>query len=198
MNFSNLIIHRFKIQQAYGEPHRPIFTGICELSSIKRTGTASKKSVAKQLAFHAILEIVQNFSQNEEQQQLAIVGQSQSASEPPKFQTYRELVKLGIKPKELLLRDRHKFFCRLPKEDRIEACKILSDQNVTNKEKVDLTCNALKLKYNIIDMDNDTQGRKVFVLDGKHECVLIADTESDLYEDVISHFKNMLNLNVPS
>lgn len=42
---------------ASGEPHRPIFTGLCQLSSIKFTGAASKKNIAKQMAFRAVLDI---------------------------------------------------------------------------------------------------------------------------------------------
>lgn len=161
------------------------------------------------MAFRAVLDILQSFSRNEEQQQLVPVAnataksesQSESESESSKFLSYRELLKLGIKPIALRLRDRHRFFHRLPAEDRAEARQILSNQNVTNKEKIDLTCNALKLKYNIHNAPNDrtdtnhSDDRKIFVLDGTHSCVVIGETESDLHENVIDHFKIMLNLN---
>lgn len=192
------MIRRYKIQQEYGEPHRPVFIGICQLSSIKRTGTASKKSTAKQLAFRAILDLLQKFSQDEEQQQLMPVAtvKLESESEPIKFQTYRELVKLGIKPKAISVGNRHKFFQRLPEENRTEARQILFNHNGTDKEKIELTCDALKLKYNIYSVPNDTN-RKIFVLDGKHNCVVMGETETDLYENLIRHFKTMLNLNKP-
>lgn len=193
---------RYKEYPSYGEPHRPTFTGICQLSSIKRTGSASKKSTAKQLAFRAILDLVQNFSQNEEQQQLIPIATATAKfeTESPPFPTYRELVKLGIKPVSLRLRNRHKFFQRLPQEDRTAARQILFDHSGADKEKVELTCDALNLKYNIFNAPNDTNDvndRKIFVLDGKHSCVLIGETESDLYENVINHFKIMLNFNEP-
>lgn len=189
---------RFKLKQAYGEPHRPIFTGECQLSSIKRTGTASKKTIAKQLAFHAVLDIVQNFPQNEEQQQLTTIDQSELDSdlEPPKLLTYHEMINLGITPTVQRICDRHEFFLRLPEQDRIEACKILSEENDTNKQKIDLACNALKLKYNVHNDPSETHSdRKVFVLGGQHDCVVIGKTESNLYDNVIKHFKIMLNLN---
>lgn len=186
----------YKLKQACGDPHRPVFTGECQLSSIKRTGTASKKSIAKQLAFRAVLDIVESFPQNEEQQQLATTdGQpeldSDADPDQPKCLTYRELVKLGITPTVRELCDRHRFFLRLPEEDRLEACKILTDSSVANEQKIDLTCKALKLKYNF---RND---RKFFVLDGQHDCVLMGQTESDLYDNVIRHLKIMLDVNEP-
>lgn len=187
---------RFDVRRAYGEPHRPTFTVICQLSSIKRTGTYSTKKGAKQIAARAVLDIIQNFSQNEEKQQIATVVQS----EPPEklFKTYRQLKDSGIKPTSANLRDRHLFFLRLPVDDRNEAYKILLDgSNIygTNKDKVDLTCRALQLKYNIISVPNDTKGRKVFeLIKCNHDCVLTGK-EPDLYDDVISHFKTMLNLN---
>lgn len=186
-----LLFCRSRIKQACGDPHRPIFTYECQLSSIKRTGTASKKSLAKQLAFRAVLDIVQSFPQTEDKQQLATTndGQLDSESEPPKFQTYRELVKLGITPKMQHLHDRHMYFLRLPEEDRIEACKILSDSNEANEQKIDSVCDALKLKYNL------HEDRKVFVLGGQHDCVVIGKTESDLFNNVVKHFKIMLNIN---
>lgn len=130
----------------------------------------------------------------------AATEKSETQPEPPKFQTYRELIKLGIKPTSLRLRNRHKFFHRLPQEDRAEARQILFDHNSTSKEKIELACETLKLKYNIFNAPNDTneiKDQKIFVLDGKHDCVIFGETESDLYENVIDHFKIMLNLNEP-
>lgn len=166
----------------------------CQLSSISRIGTYSTKKGAKQIAARAVLDVVQKFTQNEEQQQLATVP----PSEPPEklFITYRELKKSGIKPKTIRLRDRRLFFLRLPEDDRIEANKYLLDQSGiygTSKDIVDLVCGALKLKYNIYNVPNDPKRRKIFALDGIHDCVL-AGNEPDLYDDIIEHFKTMLNL----
>lgn len=183
--------------QACGDPHRPVFTVKCQLSSISRTGTYSTKKGAKQIAARAVLDIVQKFSQNEEQQQIATVPHS----EPPEklFITYRELKNSGIKPKTIRLRDRHQFFLRLPGKDRIEANKYLLDQSGiygTSKDVVDLVCDALKLKYNIYNVPNDVRGRKIFALsNANHDCVLTGG-EPELYDDVIDHFKTMLNLNM--
>lgn len=185
------------MQQAYGDPHRPVFTYKCQLSSISRTGTYSTKKGAKQIAARAVLEIVQNFPQNEEQQQLATIAHS----EPPEklFITYRELKKSGIKPKTIRLRDRHQFFLRLPQDDRIEAIKYLLDESGiygTRKDIVDLVCDALKLKYDIYNVPNDTKGRKIFALSStNHDCVLTG-SEPQLYDEIIEHFKTMLNLNM--
>lgn len=183
--------------QACGDPHRPVFTVKCQLSSISRTGTYSTKKGAKQIAARAVLDIVQKFSQNEEQQQIATVPHS----EPPEklFITYRELKNSGIKPKTVRLRDRHQFFLRLPEKDRVEANKYLLDQSGiygTSKDVVDLVCDALKLKYNIYNVPNDVRGRKIFALsNANHDCVLTGG-EPELYDDVIDHFKTMLNLNM--
>lgn len=183
--------------QACGDPHRPVFTVKCQLSSISRTGTFSTKKGAKQIAARAVLDIVQNFKQNEEQQKIATVP----TTEPPEklFITYRELKNSGIKPRTVRLRDRHQFFLRLPGNDRLEANKYLLDESGiygTSKDIVDLACDALKLKYDIYDVPNDTRGRKIFALtNSNHDCVL-AGSEPALYDDVIEHFKTMLNLNM--
>lgn len=182
---------RYREKQAYGDPHRPTFEAECQLASIKRTGKASKKTIAKQLAFRAVLDIVQSFPQNEEQQQLATTDQADAESDQPTFQTYRELMKLGIEPKVTHFRDRHMYFSKLPEDDRMEAHKILADSNVANEQKIDLMCRALKLKY---DFRND---RLTFVLLGQHDCVVIGKTESDLYDNVINHFKIMLDFDEP-
>lgn len=143
------------------------------------------------MAFRAVLDIVQSFPQNEEQQQLATTVQSDAESDQPTFQTYRELVKLGIEPKVTHFRDRHLFFLNRPEDDRMEAHRILADSNVTNEQKIDLICSALKLKY---DFRND---RTIFVLIGQHDCVVIGKTESNLYDNVINHFKIMLDFDEP-
>lgn len=172
-----------------------MFTVICQLASIKRTGTFSTKKVAKQIAARAVLDIVQNFTQNEEQQQLATVN---SPSPEKLFKTYRELKNSGVKPKTVRLRDRHQFFVHLPEEDRIKAGRMLLDESGiygTSKDIVHLTCDALKLKYNIYDVPRDTQGRKIFALNANHDCV-ITGKEPNLYDEIIEHFKTMLNLNM--
>lgn len=138
------------MRQACGEPHRPEFTVVCQLSHIKCTGKASTKKGAKEIAAQSMLSIVQNVSQNEYQQQMATVD-----AEPTEktFRTYRELKKSDIKPISIRLRDRHNYFLRMSKEKLQAAFDILSLHSPTfgsNKDKVDLVCrDALKVRYEV-------------------------------------------------
>lgn len=174
--------------QACGQPHSPIFTYVCELASIKRTATFSTKKGAKQRATRAVIDVIQNFEQNDEHQQIAAVD-----AEPL---TYIELRDSHTELWTPRVRDRHNYFLQLPKEDRNEARQILMDESSsfgTSKNKVELTCAALKLKYDIEDIPNHQHGLKIFYLNGNHNCV-IAAKDDDLYDRVIDHFKTMLNL----
>lgn len=188
------LIHRFEELQASGEPHRPLFTFVCKLSSVKRIGTFTTKRGAKQIAARRVLEIIQNFSQNDEKKLIATVD-----AEPPEktLRRYREIRKLPTKPTTLRLRDRHNFFLRLPEADRNEAIKILMDDSMviygTNKDKVDLICKALKLKYAITDVPNHQQQFKAFNLIENFDCVLVGK-EDNLCDLVIDYMKTMLNL----
>lgn len=176
--------------QACGESHSPIFTHVCELASIKRTGTFSTKKGAKQRATRAVIDIVQNFEENEEHQQIAAVD-----AKP--LPTYIELRDSHAKLWAPRVCDRHNYFLQLPKVDRNEARKILMDVSSssfgTSKNKVELACAALKLKYDVKDIPNHQHGHKIFYLLGNHNCV-IAAKEDDLYDRVIDHFETMLNL----
>lgn len=141
-----------------------------------------------------MLEVIQNFAQNEEKIQIATVE-----SEPPEklFCTYREMKNDGVKPRSARIRDRHNYFLRLPEDDLNEAKKILMDDSIiygTSKEKVHLACNALKIKYDVKDIPDHRAMHKIFYLQGNHDCVL-ADKEDLLYDRVIDHFKTILNLN---
>lgn len=184
---------RFTEIQAFGEPHRPMFTYTCQLSSIKRNGTFSTKKGAKQIAARTVLELVRSFPQNEEQMQIATIN----AESPEKiFKTYREYREAGIRPPVRSLRNRHNYFLELPEEDRNVATNILTDDSdVTygsSKDKVDLVCAALKLKYNVKDLPEEPR-IKIFHLHGVHDCVLTSN-EAELYDNIISHFKIMLNI----
>ncbi|XP_055317092.1 uncharacterized protein LOC129576291 [Sitodiplosis mosellana] len=194
----------FELMQSYGQPHVPMFTYVCQMASIKRTGVASKKSGAKQIAIRAVIDVVQNFEQNEERIQIATIDAKQSEeqkqtgtidAEP--LLTFRELIKSRKKLWTPRVSDRQNYFLQLPKKDRNEAEQILMDNSSathgTSKNQVDLTCAALKLKYNVIDIPNHQQECKVFYLRGNHDCV-IAAKEEDLYDRVIAHFKTILNL----
>ncbi|XP_055320515.1 uncharacterized protein LOC129577461 [Sitodiplosis mosellana] len=187
--------------QSCGQPHAPIFTYVCQIASIKRTGTFSTKKGAKQIATRAVIDVVQNFGLNEEQMQVATVVDAEQkergAVDAEPLPTYNELKESQAKLWTPRIRDRHNYFLQLPKDDRNEAEKILMDDSSTiygtSKNKVDLICAALKLKYNVIDIPNHQQEFKVFYLHGNHDCV-IAAKETDVYDRVIDHFKTMLNL----
>lgn len=181
--------------QASGEPHRPEFTVVCQLSHIKCTGTASTKKGAKQIAAQSMLSIVQNISQNENQQQIATVD-----AEPAEkiFRTYRELKKCDIKPITVKLRDRHNYFMRLPADDRNEAHEIIKSCGATigtDKDKIDLICKALRIRYDIKDIPDHPKNHKIFVLLDEFDCVMV-DKEPYLYSRIIDYFKIMMNISV--
>lgn len=185
--------HRFEVMQACGEPHRPEFTVMCQLAHIKCTGTASTKKGAKQIAAQSMLTFVQNISQNENQQQLATVD-----AEPTEktFRTYRELKKSDIKPISIRIRDRHNYLMRLPGDDRKAAYEILKSHSAsigTSRDKVDLICKALKIRYDIKDIPDHPEKLKIFVLLDDYDCVVV-DKEPYLYDRILDYFKVMMNL----
>ncbi|XP_031617131.1 interferon-inducible double-stranded RNA-dependent protein kinase activator A homolog A-like [Contarinia nasturtii] len=177
-----------------GESHSPIFTCVCRVSKIQRIGIYSTKSGARQIAAREMLEVIQNLDLNKEQNQIETV-----VSEPPEkiFRDYHEAKKVPVQSRAIRISDRHNFFLRLPEEDRNEAKEILMDDSTvihgTTKDRVDLACAALKLKYAISSIPNHQQQFKSFHLLNDHDCV-IAAKEEDLYNKVIDHFKTMLNL----
>ncbi|XP_031621587.1 uncharacterized protein LOC116339698 [Contarinia nasturtii] len=185
-------VAKFDVMQACGEPHRPEFTVVCQLAHIKCTGTSSTKKGAKQIAAQSMLSFVQNISQNENQQQIATMD-----SEPSEktFRTYRELKKCDIKPISIRIRDRHNNFMRLTAEDREAAFEVLNSNGAeigSNKDKVDLVCKALKIRYEIKDIPDHPDNHKMFVLLDDYDCVLV-EKEPYLYERTIEYFKIMLN-----
>lgn len=189
-----LTFFRFELAQSSGQPHKPLFTYICQVSNIKRTGTFSTKKGAKQIAARNMIEALQNLAQNEEQKQIATVE-----AEPAEkiFRLYRGVKQLPAKPRAVQIRMRHNFFLELPEADRTEAAKILMDDESviygTAKDRVDLACAALNLKYGVSIIPNHSKNFKVFYLQGDYDCVLAAK-EDDLYNEVIAHFKTMLDL----
>lgn len=179
--------------QACGEPHRPEFTVMCQLAHIKCTGTASTKKGAKQIAAQSMLSFVQNISQNEDQQQVATVD-----AEPTEktFRTYRELKKSDIKPISIRIRDRHNHFMRLPGEDRQAAYEILKSDGASigsNKDKIDLICKALKIRYDIKDIPDHPENHKIFLLLDDYDCVIVGK-EPYLHDRILEYFKVMMNL----
>nr|AFX89026.1 R2D2 isoform a [Mayetiola destructor] len=177
----NWPIALFEEMQAYGEPHRPRFTIVCSLSSIQRTGTSTTKKSAKQLAAKAMLDVVQNISQNEELQQVATLD-----AEPTEkiLKTYRELKKSDNKYTAIRLRDRHQYFRQLPAEDRNKAYDILMKDGAmtdSSQEIVDLTCRALNLKYQIKAIPDHPERVKAFILLGDYDCKRTNDRPGDLF-----------------
>lgn len=189
------MLHNFRFDEVQsGDESHSRITYHCQLGSIKRTGTASTKKCAKQIAAREVLEAVQKSLQNQEQNEIETID-----SEPPEkvFLIYRKLKQVPVQPRKLQFRYRHNFFLQLPEEDRNEAKKILLDESSfiygTVKDRVHLACAALKLKYRILDIPNHRLQFKSFELIGHHDCVLAAK-EADLYDLVSSHFKTMMNI----
>lgn len=94
------------------------------------------------------------------------------------------------------LSNRHNFFLRLPEDDRIRAQEILLDENGvhgTNKDKVHLTCSALKLQYDIQIANKKQPNFKIFALKKDYDCVL-AGKEPELYDTIVDYFKTMCNI----
>lgn len=187
-------LHSFKVMQASGEPHRPEFIVICQMASIKRVGKFTTKKGAKQNAALAMLEVVQSFPDVEEHQQLARVE-----VEPTErtFRTYCELKKSDVKHIPIRLRDRHRYLLKLPIDDRQKAYEVLMKDGIsTPRDKVDLACKALKIEYEIKDVQ-EQPNMKMFVLLGDYDCVLIGESGA-LCNRVIDYFKNMLNFKIIS
>lgn len=177
--------------EASGEPHRPEFKVICILSSIKRIGRFSTKKGAKQIAAQAVLDVVQNFTDLERNQQLARVD-----AEPAEktFRTYYELKKADIKPVVIRLRHRHRYLQDMPEEDFQEAYKILTKDTIsTPRDKVDLVCKALKLEYEIKDIPDHPTNRMFVIVSGNYDCCLIEETGA-LCNRVVDYFKTMMNI----
>lgn len=172
----------------------PLFICTCQVSNIKRTGTFTTKKGAKQIAAREMLEVVQNLVENEKSKPIATIE-----ADPPEkiFRAYRECKEWPKKVRAPLIRNRHTFFLRLPEADRNEAKRILMDDSSviygTSKDRVDLTCAALKLKYGVSSIPNHAKQFQAFHLIGDHDCV-IAAKETDLYNHVIVYLKTMLNL----
>lgn len=177
--------------QASGEPHRPEFKVICNLATIKRTGRHSTKKGAKQMAALAMLEVVQNFPENEARQQLARVDVETSEK---LFRTYCELRKNDItKYRPIRLSNRNRYLREFPADQHQEAYNILMRDAInTPRNKVDLLCKALKLDYTYKDVPN-LPTYQTFMLQGEHECVLIEPKEG-LSERVLDYFTIMMGL----
>lgn len=177
--------------EASGEPHRPEFKVICRLSSIKRTGKYSTKKGAKQIAAQAVLDVVQNFSDIDRNQQLARVD-----AEPAEkiFRTYYELKKADIKPVVIRLRHRHRYFQDMSEVDFHQAVDILSKDTIsTARDKIDLVCKALKFEYDIKNIPDQPTNKMFVIMSGNYDCVLVEESGA-LCDRVIDYFKTMMNI----
>lgn len=152
------------------------------------------------MAARAVLEIVKNFPQNDDQipstsSSVSTITKNKLPEKP--LATYRQQKNAGIKPIQILVRNRHNYFLRLPLEWRNAAKEILldkSDNYGTSRDKVRLTCEALHLEYQIDEIPNHPLKYRIFhLIETEHDCV-IADTEPELYDRVLEHFRIMLNL----
>lgn len=172
------------MQRTGGKDHLPIFSAVCEVSSIKCTAVASNKKDAKQFAARAVLDAIQN--------------ENDSANQPKTlFRLHRKhRANTQSKSADDTLRNRHNYFMCLPEEDRNRAREILLDASekygITNKKKIDIVCAALKLQYNIQNMNQSRSNYKVFSLEVDFDCVHMGKIP-DLYDRVVDYFKTMLN-----
>lgn len=150
--------------------------------------TSSNITATKQTVAHATANTPKN--------DLQYKRQSPSTLDPPKnvFSKYHELRTAKTQPTPLTLDDRHNFFLRLPEENRMRAGEILLDRNgTTNRDKVDLTCKALKLQYQFRNAGKSQSNYKIFSLTGGYDCVLMGKIP-DLYDRIVDYFKTMLNI----
>lgn len=152
--------------------------------------TSTKIKDIKQIVSHAAPSIVQNESQP---------PAAPLVSDPPEnlFNTYHKLRTPTIQSTPLTLHNRHNFFLRLPEENQIRAREILLDQSgifgTTNKDKVNLTCKALELRYKFQNSGKRQSNYKIFSLQGDYDCVLMGKIP-DLYDRIVDYFKTMLNI----
>lgn len=145
-----------------------------------------------------MLNVVQHLScVNDEDKRIATVD-----FEPPEkiFRTYREWKKSDIKPKMFNLSNRHKYFMKLPHEDRVKAEKILSGEesvfgSSSNQDILDLALKALKIDYEVKDVENHSLKHKVLIMKGDIDSVHVGRAEN-LYSKVIDYLKTMLSANV--
>lgn len=177
---------RFSEERKGGADHCPIFTAVCELSSIKRTGSASTKQNAKQIAARAVLEVIKN------QNQLPLAP-VESDSPKKLFRIYRENRKTPQVKSTKTLLNRHNFFMQLPEGDRIRARGILLDDSITNENKIDFACTALKLQGEFQNANRKQSDFKIFSLKDGYDCVLMGKVP-DLYDRIVDYFKTMLNI----
>lgn len=182
--------------QACGEPHKPLFTVLCQLASIKRTGIALTKKVAKQIAARRVLKIVQSaLQQNENEQQIATLD---SESEPTEKvpQTYLQWKRSGTKHLAIRLNERHNWLeTQLSQEDRNAVYDILCGKDAVrykDSELVDRVCDQLNLKYDVCPIAQHPQKFSTFVLRGNYDVVLVNETDK-LYSRAVDYFKTMMN-----
>lgn len=122
--------------------------------------------------------------------------------EPPEkiFRTYRELKKSDIKPKIFNLSNRHKYFMKLPVDDREKAEKILyKTESVfassSDCDRLDLALKALKIDYDVNEIENHAFKHKVLIMKGDIDSVHIG-SDASLYSTVIDYLETMLKADV--
>lgn len=171
---------------------------MCCLSSIKRSGSFSTKKGAKQLAAEAMLNVVQELSSIHDADKLI----APVDYEPPDkvYRTYRELKKSDIKPKIFNLSNRHKYFMKLPEEDRAAAEKILEGKSGafsghSDRDILDLALKALKIEYEVDDIPDHLFKHKVLIMKGDMDSVHIGHPDA-IYKRVIDFLNTMITPNL--
>ncbi|KAI8117937.1 hypothetical protein CVS40_10268 [Lucilia cuprina] len=195
------MIFVFEIIQQGGTPDTPEFVAICSVASIKRYGVSEKKKDAKQIAAHAMLNVIADNTQPlDHQMQVASLESSMDDVEYEryhKFKTYRELseTSIGEIAPGILLSDRHNYFVKFHKHLKKAAWDIIYSDNYEDNiqaQVMDLF-KALKIKPRITSNAAVMTSEKMVQIEVDCDFdAFFVDVESKIYISVINYFRDML------
>ncbi|CRK90018.1 CLUMA_CG003743, isoform A [Clunio marinus] len=189
----------FRCVSTYGASHAPTFIFECKLNSIVKQAEAKSKKMAKQLSAKLVLdELLKSYPDMEKK--LTVVNDSDQADKNirQKVTSYLQLKKENKADKMgTTIKDRHAFFRNLPEKDFVDALiNILSSGELNESEKYDKLLEELKTMWNYsIEPFIDTEFLQFeLAIDyEKFTCVIIGSEET-LPQEVLSYFKQMLNI----
>ncbi|XP_063696832.1 interferon-inducible double-stranded RNA-dependent protein kinase activator A homolog isoform X1 [Culicoides brevitarsis] len=194
----NWPLAKFEQIQASGPSHCPEFTCRCTLSTIVREATAPKKKDAKQKAAVLILQVIQEMNMLD-LDKLKIVEMRDAMDEEDEneehvIKTYRDYKKSDVKKTlGVKLCDRHKFFANLDPVKVAEAKRCLADNLLSDENKIEEMCHALKLKFEIKDVPSTGAPMMAFELDNdSYDCYFVAFKDV-FWKKLIEYFDEMLN-----
>lgn len=188
----------FVLTESYGPTHLPVFTIECRLDSIKRSGSASNKQLAKKLAAKQVLDILK-LSYPDQEKKLMHVNDENMAKEEArrKITSYLELKNRNQTNKMgTLLCDRHLFFIDHKDEEFIESLKtiLLTNMNLSSKYQAlqEELQNEWECKISRF-ADTDLKMFELLIEFDQFTVNLVAK-EDDLERTVIDYFMDMLQL----